>query len=152
MTVLRSVALSCGPECCASQLSPPAYPLFCPQFRNPKASLRIRLCDLLSHLQQRGERHCQEFYRALYIHAQPLHSHLPSRYTPRKSCSLSLPVVFHTYQGRHPLNCGQHGSPQCLRCPAWVSLPLPVPPLRPPRENSAGWHGSASPSVLLLPL
>uniref|UniRef100_A0A8I6A9W5 Caspase recruitment domain family, member 19 n=1 Tax=Rattus norvegicus TaxID=10116 RepID=A0A8I6A9W5_RAT len=55
------------------------------QFRNPKASLHIRLCDLLSHLQQRGERHCQEFYRALYIHAQPLHSHLPSRYTPHNS-------------------------------------------------------------------
>ncbi|XP_063132639.1 caspase recruitment domain-containing protein 19 isoform X1 [Rattus norvegicus] len=55
------------------------------KFRNPKASLHIRLCDLLSHLQQRGERHCQEFYRALYIHAQPLHSHLPSRYTPHNS-------------------------------------------------------------------
>ncbi|NP_001405471.1 caspase recruitment domain-containing protein 19 isoform 3 [Mus musculus] len=55
------------------------------KFRNPKASLRVRLCDLLSHLQQRGERHCQEFYRALYIHAQPLHSHLPSRYSPQNS-------------------------------------------------------------------
>ncbi|XP_026638645.1 caspase recruitment domain-containing protein 19 isoform X2 [Microtus ochrogaster] len=53
------------------------------KFRNPKASLRVRLCDLLSHLQQRGERHCQEFYRALYIHAQPLHSNLPSRHTLR---------------------------------------------------------------------
>nr|XP_020042101.1 caspase recruitment domain-containing protein 19 isoform X3 [Castor canadensis] len=50
------------------------------KFRNPKASLRVRLCDLLSHLQRSGERHCQEFYRALYIHAQPLHSRLPSRH------------------------------------------------------------------------
>ncbi|XP_012602607.1 caspase recruitment domain-containing protein 19 isoform X1 [Microcebus murinus] len=49
------------------------------KFRNPKASLRVRLCDLLSHLQRSGERDCQEFYRALYIHAQPLHSRLPSR-------------------------------------------------------------------------
>ncbi|XP_058528515.1 caspase recruitment domain-containing protein 19 isoform X2 [Ochotona princeps] len=49
------------------------------KFRNPKASLRLRLCDLLSHLQHSGERDCQEFYRALYIHAQTLHSHLPSR-------------------------------------------------------------------------
>ncbi|CAO2595996.1 Caspase recruitment domain-containing protein 19 [Lemmus lemmus] len=55
------------------------------KFRNPKASLRVRLCDLLSHLQQRGEQHCQEFYRALYIHAQPLHSHLPSRHTLQNS-------------------------------------------------------------------
>uniref|UniRef100_A0A2I3T2J2 Caspase recruitment domain-containing protein 19 n=1 Tax=Pan troglodytes TaxID=9598 RepID=A0A2I3T2J2_PANTR len=50
------------------------------KFRNPKASLRVRLCDLLSHLQRSGERDCQEFYRALYIHAQPLHSCLPSRH------------------------------------------------------------------------
>ncbi|XP_054219958.1 caspase recruitment domain-containing protein 19 isoform X1 [Homo sapiens] len=50
------------------------------KFRNPKASLRVRLCDLLSHLQRSGERDCQEFYRALYIHAQPLHSRLPSRH------------------------------------------------------------------------
>ncbi|XP_023098971.1 caspase recruitment domain-containing protein 19 isoform X4 [Acinonyx jubatus] len=49
------------------------------KFRNPKASLRVRLCDLLGHLQRSGERDCQEFYRALYIHAQPLHSRLPSR-------------------------------------------------------------------------
>ncbi|KAF6327024.1 caspase recruitment domain family member 19 [Rhinolophus ferrumequinum] len=51
------------------------------KFRNPKASLRVRLCDLLGHLQRSTERDCQEFYRALYIHAQPLHSRLPSRHT-----------------------------------------------------------------------
>uniref|UniRef100_A0A2R8NDY1 Caspase recruitment domain-containing protein 19 n=1 Tax=Callithrix jacchus TaxID=9483 RepID=A0A2R8NDY1_CALJA len=55
------------------------------KFRNPKASLRVRLCDLLSHLQQSGERDCQEFYRALYIHAQPLHSRLPSRHALQNS-------------------------------------------------------------------
>uniref|UniRef100_A0A671ETA6 Caspase recruitment domain-containing protein 19 n=1 Tax=Rhinolophus ferrumequinum TaxID=59479 RepID=A0A671ETA6_RHIFE len=53
------------------------------KFRNPKASLRVRLCDLLGHLQRSTERDCQEFYRALYIHAQPLHSRLPSRHTLR---------------------------------------------------------------------
>ncbi|KAM4803130.1 caspase recruitment domain-containing protein 19 isoform X2 [Urocitellus parryii] len=53
------------------------------KFRNPKVSLRLRLCDLLSHLQRSGERDCQEFYRALYIHAQPLHSCLPSRHVLR---------------------------------------------------------------------
>ncbi|XP_012582147.1 PREDICTED: bcl10-interacting CARD protein isoform X3 [Condylura cristata] len=50
------------------------------KFRNPKAALRVRLCDLLSHLQRKGERHCQEFYRALFMHAQPLHHRLPSRH------------------------------------------------------------------------
>ena len=57
------------------------------QFRNPKLSLRVRLCDLLGHLQRSGERDCQEFYRALYIHAQPLHSCLPSRHALRKCVS-----------------------------------------------------------------
>lgn len=68
-----------------------AYPLgltvlccLMPQFRNPRASLRVRLCDLLGHLQRSSERDCQEFYRALYIHAQPLHSRLPSRHPGRK--------------------------------------------------------------------
>uniref|UniRef100_A0A452EM72 Caspase recruitment domain-containing protein 19 n=1 Tax=Capra hircus TaxID=9925 RepID=A0A452EM72_CAPHI len=55
------------------------------KFRNPKVSLRVRLCDLLGHLQQSGERDCQEFYRALYIHAQPLHSCLPSRHALQNS-------------------------------------------------------------------
>ncbi|KAM9082346.1 caspase recruitment domain-containing protein 19 isoform X1 [Balaenoptera acutorostrata] len=55
------------------------------KFRNPKVSLRVRLCDLLGHLQRSGERDCQEFYRALYIHAQPLHSCLPSRHTLQNS-------------------------------------------------------------------
>ncbi|XP_024597111.1 caspase recruitment domain-containing protein 19 isoform X1 [Neophocaena asiaeorientalis asiaeorientalis] len=55
------------------------------KFRNPKVSLRVRLCDLLGHLQRSGERDCQEFYRALYIHAQPLHSCLPSRHALQNS-------------------------------------------------------------------
>nr|XP_030703068.1 caspase recruitment domain-containing protein 19 isoform X6 [Globicephala melas] len=62
------------------------------EFRNPKVSLRVRLCDLLGHLQRSGERDCQEFYRALYIHAQPLHSCLPSRHALR-------PVAFLTCLG-----------------------------------------------------
>ncbi|MBZ3890665.1 Bcl10-interacting CARD protein [Sciurus carolinensis] len=55
------------------------------KFRNPKVSLRLRLCDLRSHLQRSGERDCQEFYRALHIHAQPLHSCLPRRHTLQNS-------------------------------------------------------------------
>ncbi|XP_074139149.1 caspase recruitment domain-containing protein 19 isoform X3 [Sminthopsis crassicaudata] len=49
------------------------------KFRNPKTSLRIRLSDLLTHLQRKGERDCQEFYRALYINAQHQYVSLPSR-------------------------------------------------------------------------
>ncbi|XP_012582146.1 PREDICTED: bcl10-interacting CARD protein isoform X2 [Condylura cristata] len=60
------------------------------KFRNPKAALRVRLCDLLSHLQRKGERHCQEFYRALFMHAQPLHHRLPSRHALEDSENTEL--------------------------------------------------------------
>ncbi|XP_067159886.1 caspase recruitment domain-containing protein 19 isoform X2 [Apteryx mantelli] len=49
------------------------------KFRNPKASLHTRLSDLIKHLQKKGERHCQEFYRALQINAEQLYNDLPSR-------------------------------------------------------------------------
>ncbi|XP_068763200.1 caspase recruitment domain-containing protein 19 isoform X9 [Struthio camelus] len=49
------------------------------KFRNPKASLQTRLSALLKHLQKKGERHCQEFYRALQINAEQLYNDLPSR-------------------------------------------------------------------------
>ncbi|KAM6344127.1 caspase recruitment domain-containing protein 19 isoform 2-T2 [Alca torda] len=49
------------------------------KFRNPKASLHTRLSDLIKHLQKKGDRHCQEFYRALQINAEQLYNDLPSR-------------------------------------------------------------------------
>ncbi|NWR67932.1 CAR19 protein, partial [Bucorvus abyssinicus] len=49
------------------------------KFRNPKASLHTRLSDLIKHLQKKGERPCQEFYRALQINAEHLYNDLPSR-------------------------------------------------------------------------
>uniref|UniRef100_A0A8D0G8B3 Uncharacterized protein n=1 Tax=Sphenodon punctatus TaxID=8508 RepID=A0A8D0G8B3_SPHPU len=53
--------------------------LFLLQFRNPKASLHTRLSDLISHLWKKGDKHCQEFYRALQINAEQLYNNLPSR-------------------------------------------------------------------------
>uniref|UniRef100_A0A8C8Z7J8 Caspase recruitment domain-containing protein 19 n=1 Tax=Prolemur simus TaxID=1328070 RepID=A0A8C8Z7J8_PROSS len=83
------------------------------KFRNPKASLRVRLCDLLSHLQRSGERDCQEFYRALYIHAQPLHVARP------RPCSAS--------PGRGPWPAGHGADVLC----ALASLLRPRPPSDP---------------------
>ncbi|XP_068946691.1 caspase recruitment domain-containing protein 19 isoform X5 [Petaurus breviceps papuanus] len=60
------------------------------KFRNPKTSLRVRLSDLLTHLQRKGERDCQEFYRALYINAQHLYGSLPSRKAMKTSDSTEL--------------------------------------------------------------
>ncbi|XP_054833606.1 caspase recruitment domain-containing protein 19 isoform X3 [Eublepharis macularius] len=49
------------------------------KFRNPKASLHTRLSSLIVHLQKKGDKPCQEFYRALQINAEQLHNNLPSR-------------------------------------------------------------------------
>ncbi|KAJ6668393.1 hypothetical protein lerEdw1_015770 [Lerista edwardsae] len=49
------------------------------KFRNPKASLHSRLSDLIDYLQKKGDRPCQEFYRALQINAGQLYNNLPSR-------------------------------------------------------------------------
>ncbi|XP_045419926.1 caspase recruitment domain-containing protein 19 isoform X3 [Lemur catta] len=90
------------------------------KFRNPKASLRVRLCDLLSHLQRSGERDCQEFYRALYIHAQPLHGRLPSRcallFTQKAASyasppALSFPISFRRDPGKGYLQPRGHTWP-----------------------------------------
>ncbi|XP_006018058.1 caspase recruitment domain-containing protein 19 isoform X3 [Alligator sinensis] len=49
------------------------------KFRNPKTLLHTRLSDLIKHLQNKGDRHCQEFYRALQINAEQVYNDLPSR-------------------------------------------------------------------------
>ncbi|XP_036710382.1 caspase recruitment domain-containing protein 19 isoform X10 [Balaenoptera acutorostrata] len=99
------------------------------KFRNPKVSLRVRLCDLLGHLQRSGERDCQEFYRALYIHAQPLHSCLPSRHTLR-------PVAFLTCLG---LAAGLALLVYCCP-PGGCCLAKPQPsPLQTMGQSPAGW-------------
>uniref|UniRef100_A0A493U2A6 Uncharacterized protein n=1 Tax=Anas platyrhynchos platyrhynchos TaxID=8840 RepID=A0A493U2A6_ANAPP len=58
---------------------PPPGPCSTERFRNPKASLHTRLSYLIKHLQKKGDRHCQEFYRALQINAEQLYNDLPSR-------------------------------------------------------------------------
>ncbi|XP_025026268.1 caspase recruitment domain-containing protein 19 isoform X4 [Python bivittatus] len=49
------------------------------KFRNPKAPLHSRLSNLIAHLQKKGDKPCQEFYRALQINAEHLYNNLPSR-------------------------------------------------------------------------
>uniref|UniRef100_A0A8C9KGH6 Caspase recruitment domain family member 19 n=1 Tax=Panthera tigris altaica TaxID=74533 RepID=A0A8C9KGH6_PANTA len=114
---------------------------FHPQFRNPKASLRVRLCDLLGHLQRSGERDCQEFYRALYIHAQPLHSRLPSRLALQNSdCTeLDSGTVGRELSDRGPMDflaCPGLAARQwqCLRPPC-----LPDPKVLPGARRVLGF-------------
>ncbi|NWV09051.1 CAR19 protein, partial [Ptilonorhynchus violaceus] len=70
------------------------------KFRNPKASLHTRLSDLLKHLQKKGDRHCQEFYRALQINAEQLFNDLPSR----KILKTSDPTEIDTDKEQYMLN------------------------------------------------
>uniref|UniRef100_A0A2I3TUX6 Caspase recruitment domain-containing protein 19 n=1 Tax=Pan troglodytes TaxID=9598 RepID=A0A2I3TUX6_PANTR len=97
------------------------------KFRNPKASLRVRLCDLLSHLQRSGERDCQEFYRALYIHAQPLHSCLPSRHALQNSDCTELD------SGSQSGELSNRGNTSLLPLPLSPSLSLSLYPPQDPK-------------------
>ncbi|KFV08481.1 Bcl10-interacting CARD protein, partial [Tauraco erythrolophus] len=67
------------------------------KFRNPKASLHTRLSDLIKHLQKKGERHCQEFYRALQINAEQLYNDLPSRKILKTTDSTEVDTDKETY-------------------------------------------------------
>ncbi|XP_061213783.1 caspase recruitment domain-containing protein 19 isoform X3 [Neopsephotus bourkii] len=85
------------------------------KFRNPKASLHTRLSDLIKHLQKKGERHCQEFYRALQINAEQLYDDLPSRKILRRGLFL---LSTDTYQWKTaPLSCLHREAAKLLRSP-----------------------------------
>ncbi|XP_077181675.1 caspase recruitment domain-containing protein 19 isoform X2 [Paroedura picta] len=60
------------------------------KFRNPKASLRSRLLSLILYLQKKGDKPCQEFYRALQINAEQLYNRLPSRKILKTSDSTGM--------------------------------------------------------------
>lgn len=53
------------------------------QFRNLSVPTKVRLAELLKHLNVKGEEACHEFYRGLHIHAEDVYSGLPTRVTQR---------------------------------------------------------------------
>ncbi|XP_061213785.1 caspase recruitment domain-containing protein 19 isoform X4 [Neopsephotus bourkii] len=80
------------------------------KFRNPKASLHTRLSDLIKHLQKKGERHCQEFYRALQINAEQLYDDLPSR----KILNTKVVARARRILGFSPIIIGRHVRNICM--------------------------------------
>ncbi|XP_026533050.1 caspase recruitment domain-containing protein 19 isoform X1 [Notechis scutatus] len=60
------------------------------KFRNPKAPLHSRLSNLIAHLKKKGDKPCQEFYRALQINAEHLYNNLPSRKVLKTSDSTGI--------------------------------------------------------------
>uniref|UniRef100_A0A4W6EYQ8 Caspase recruitment domain family, member 19 n=1 Tax=Lates calcarifer TaxID=8187 RepID=A0A4W6EYQ8_LATCA len=74
----------------------------CSQFRNLDVPTSIRLGELLTNLQGKGEEACREFYRALHLHVEEVYYSLPTRLRLRDSLDpLAHPRV---YQQRHVLN------------------------------------------------
>lgn len=55
------------------------------QFRKLDVPTGVRLGELLTHLQGKGEEACREFYRALHLHVEEVYYSLPTRLRLRGS-------------------------------------------------------------------
>ncbi|KAJ8259926.1 hypothetical protein GJAV_G00175070 [Gymnothorax javanicus] len=53
------------------------------RFRNLDVPTCIRLAELLTHLLEKGEEACHEFYRALHLHVEEVYFSLPTRVSRR---------------------------------------------------------------------
>uniref|UniRef100_A0A3P8T882 Caspase recruitment domain-containing protein 19 n=1 Tax=Amphiprion percula TaxID=161767 RepID=A0A3P8T882_AMPPE len=72
------------------------------KFRNLDVPTSVRLGELLTHLQEKGEEACREFYRALHLHVEEVYYSLPTRLRLRDSMDpLAIP---HVYEQRYVLN------------------------------------------------
>ncbi|XP_029947345.1 caspase recruitment domain-containing protein 19 [Salarias fasciatus] len=49
------------------------------RFRNLDVPTGVRLGELLTHLQRKGDEACKEFYRALHLHVEEVYFSLPTR-------------------------------------------------------------------------
>ncbi|XP_061640684.1 caspase recruitment domain family, member 19 isoform X4 [Phyllopteryx taeniolatus] len=86
------------------------------KFRKLDVPTRVRLGELLTHLQAKGEEACREFYRALHLHVEDVYYSLPTRLRLRglplillPSCSSQAnsvdPITFPSaYKERHVMN------------------------------------------------
>ncbi|XP_069559413.1 caspase recruitment domain-containing protein 19 isoform X1 [Brachyistius frenatus] len=65
------------------------------KFRNLDVPTSVRLGELLTHLQGKGEEACREFYRALHLHVEDVYYSLPTRLRLRDSLDpLKSPRVY----------------------------------------------------------
>nr|XP_046239635.1 caspase recruitment domain family, member 19 [Scatophagus argus] len=72
------------------------------KFRNLDVPTSVRLGELLTHLQGRGEEACREFYRALHLHVEEVYFSLPTRLRLRDFMD---PLTYrHVYHQKYVLN------------------------------------------------
>ncbi|KAM9798985.1 caspase recruitment domain-containing protein 19 isoform 1-T1 [Syngnathus typhle] len=72
------------------------------KFRNLDVPTCLRLGELLTHLQAKGEEACREFYRALHLHVEDVYYSLPTRLRLRDSFD---PIAYPSaYKERHVMN------------------------------------------------
>ncbi|XP_022602593.1 caspase recruitment domain-containing protein 19-like [Seriola dumerili] len=72
------------------------------KFRNLDVPTSVRLGELLTNLQGKGEEACKEFYRALHLHVEEVYYSLPTRLRLRDALDpLASPRV---YRQRHVMN------------------------------------------------
>ncbi|XP_061583154.1 caspase recruitment domain family, member 19 [Cololabis saira] len=74
------------------------------RFRNLDVPTSVRLGELLTHLQGKGEEACREFYRALHLHVEEVYHSLPSRLRLRAADSLDPLMLPRVNQKRYILN------------------------------------------------
>ncbi|XP_057701695.1 caspase recruitment domain family, member 19 isoform X1 [Corythoichthys intestinalis] len=72
------------------------------KFRKLDVPTCVRLGELVTHLQAKGEEACREFYRALHLHVEDVYYSLPTRLRLRDSVDpLTYPSA---YKERHVMN------------------------------------------------
>uniref|UniRef100_A0A3Q1G212 Caspase recruitment domain family, member 19 n=1 Tax=Acanthochromis polyacanthus TaxID=80966 RepID=A0A3Q1G212_9TELE len=67
------------------------------KFRNLDVPKSVRLGELLTHLQEKGEEACREFYRALHLHVEEVYYSLPTRLRLRGLSPEWLPYIPNRY-------------------------------------------------------
>ncbi|XP_047659248.1 caspase recruitment domain family, member 19 isoform X2 [Tachysurus fulvidraco] len=79
------------------------------KFRDLDVPTCMRLSELLTHLQEKGEEACREFYRALHLHVEEVYFSLPTRLRHRRESAdpilrpTSRPAERHTLNQQGPL-------------------------------------------------
>ncbi|GAA6101367.1 caspase recruitment domain family, member 19 isoform X2 [Tachysurus ichikawai] len=79
------------------------------KFRDLDVPTCMRLSELLTHLQEKGEEACREFYRALHLHVEEVYFSLPTRLRHRRESAdpilrpVSRPAERHTLNQQGPL-------------------------------------------------